>query len=208
MEDPPTSKKIEAIIRSSTFEDLNALCEAVDQSIDFVARIERSFSERLGYGSSPNLEQLSKDLKSIAKFQKPWLDSIRPEATSSESSVEVSEDRGLIQVDSQDAPVAMPQMQMLYGAKSFNIRQREDAIEGLDKIISWFERFEPSSPLPMLLRRAKRLSNMSFMEILRDISPGGIEQALLIGGTESADSSSNSSDSDDDGGSRPRDDDY
>lgn len=213
MEDPPTAKKIEAVVRSSSFDDLNALCEAVDQSVDYVERIERSFSDRLGYGSVPDLEQLGKDLKSIAKFQKPWLDSIRPAASKTAEAKAPVEDRGLIQVEtsesSQAQPVHIPQA--LYGAESFNIRQREDAIEGLDKIISWFERFEPSSPLPMLLRRAKRLSTMSFMEILQDISPGGIEQALLVGGAEPESSTARSANSADNGmepQSRPRDDDY
>ena len=34
----------------------------------------------------------------------------------------------------------------------------------------------------MLLRRAKRLSTMSFLDILRDISPEGVNQAVVIGG--------------------------
>ncbi len=215
MEDPPTNKKIEAIYRSSTFDDLNALCQAVDASIACVERIESSFSDRLGFGATPDLAQLGKDLKSIAKFQKPWLDAIRPAGKPAEQTADGSDsdDRGLIQVEAAGHQVqsVMAGQQMLYGAESFNIRQREDAIEGLDKIIAWFERFEPSSPLPMLLRRAKRLSTMSFLEILQDISPNGIEQALLVGGAEPENSPPPSSkSSDEDGGSRrsSRDDDY
>lgn len=63
------------------------------------------------------------------------------------------------------------------------LSSRSDAIECLAKIIAWFENNEPSSPLPMLLRRARKLSTMSFLDILRDISPDGINQAMLVGGS-------------------------
>ena len=63
-----------------------------------------------------------------------------------------------------------------------DIESREDAIKALEKVCQYFERHEPSSPLPLLLRRAKRLSTKSFLDILRDISPGGLDQAEALGG--------------------------
>lgn len=185
MGEPPTPKKIDAAVRSSSVDDLAKLTEAVEQSIACVARIENSFTDRLGSGNGPNLEPLSKDLKSILRFQKPWLDMVRPQSSGATSAAVVEEDRGLISVDHSHTTVAAaPSNTVVYGAQSFNIGRREDAIEGLDKIIAWFERYEPSSPLPMLLKRAKRLSTMSFMEILEDISPSGIEQATVVKGKE------------------------
>ena len=53
----------------------------------------------------------------------------------------------------------------------------------LDKACDYFERHEPSSPVPLLLRRAKRLVSKDFMEILRDLAPDGVSQAENIGGT-------------------------
>ena len=34
---------------------------------------------------------------------------------------------------------------------------------------------EPSSPVPLLLQRAKRLFAKDFLEILRDLTPGGVD---------------------------------
>ena len=60
----------------------------------------------------------------------------------------------------------------------------------IDKVCLYFERNEPSSPVPLLLQRAKRLISKDFLEILRDLTPDGVSQAELIGGVaEAADDS-------------------
>ena len=53
----------------------------------------------------------------------------------------------------------------------------------MDKISDSSQRHEPSSPVPLLMGRAKRLVSLSFMEILKDMAPGGLSQASTIGGT-------------------------
>jgi type VI secretion system protein ImpA len=63
-----------------------------------------------------------------------------------------------------------------------DIRSREDVIRLLDRICEYFHKNEPSSPVPLLLRRAKGLVAKDFMEILRDLPPDGVSQAELIGG--------------------------
>ena len=68
------------------------------------------------------------------------------------------------------------------------IGSREEAIRLLDKISEYFERHEPSSPVPFLLKRAKKLVTKDFMAILNDLAPGGAEQAILIFGLQSGDS--------------------
>ncbi len=68
------------------------------------------------------------------------------------------------------------------------IASREDVIRMLDKICEYFNRYEPSSPVPFLLKRAKTLATKDFMEILLDLAPGGAEQASLIFGVHSENS--------------------
>ncbi len=63
-----------------------------------------------------------------------------------------------------------------------DIRSREDVIRLLDRICDYFHKNEPSSPVPLLLNRAKGLVAKDFMEILRDLTPDGVAQAQLIGG--------------------------
>jgi type VI secretion system protein ImpA len=62
------------------------------------------------------------------------------------------------------------------------LRTREDAIAALDKVCDWLERNEPSNPAPMLIRRAQRLINMNFLDILREIVPDGVDQFAKLAG--------------------------
>lgn len=62
------------------------------------------------------------------------------------------------------------------------IRTRDDVVRALDKICDYYVDFEPSSPLPLLLQRAKRLVFKSFLDIIRDMAPDGVSQVENIAG--------------------------
>ena len=64
------------------------------------------------------------------------------------------------------------------------IQSNEDVLRALDMVCEYFERHEPSSPVALLVRRAKRLVSKSFMEIMRDVAPDGVRQAKTILGVE------------------------
>jgi type VI secretion system protein ImpA len=65
---------------------------------------------------------------------------------------------------------------------SGEISTREDVVRALDKICAYYLQHEPSSPLPMLLERCKRLVPMSFMDIVRDLAPDGLSQVERLAG--------------------------
>lgn len=69
-------------------------------------------------------------------------------------------------------------------APSGAIRNRSDVVAAIDRVCEYYLRAEPSSPVPLLLQRAKRLVNKDFMEIVRDLTPAGIAEAEVIGGLE------------------------
>ena len=52
-------------------------------------------------------------------------------------------------------------------------------IAALNRASAYFRTNEPSSPLPMLIDRARRLSEMGFMDILRDLAPDGLMPEAL-----------------------------
>ena len=66
------------------------------------------------------------------------------------------------------------------------IKSRQEAIRAIDAAVLFFRRYEPSSPVPLLLERARRLVSKSFMEVLEDIAPEGVPQAKLVGGVRAA----------------------
>jgi len=62
------------------------------------------------------------------------------------------------------------------------LRNREDAIQALDKVCQWLELNEPSNPAPLLIRRAQRLMSKNFLDIIRDLVPDGIDQIAKLAG--------------------------
>lgn len=62
------------------------------------------------------------------------------------------------------------------------IRTREEALLMIDKIISYFERNEPTNPAPLLIKRARRLVSMNFVDIIKDMAPESLKQIESIAG--------------------------
>lgn len=63
------------------------------------------------------------------------------------------------------------------------INSRQDAVEALERACAWIEAHEPSHPAPLLIRRAQRLMNKSFIEIIRDLTPDAEDQVRRLAGT-------------------------
>ncbi len=67
------------------------------------------------------------------------------------------------------------------------INSPADVSAALDRIIAYYRRQEPSSPIPILLDRAKRLVNADFLTIIKDMAPHGLDNVQTIGGLEDDD---------------------
>jgi type VI secretion system protein ImpA len=61
-------------------------------------------------------------------------------------------------------------------------RSREEVLRALDGICAYYARNEPSSPVPLLLERCKRLVTMSFLDIVKDMLPDGMATIQTIAG--------------------------
>lgn len=66
------------------------------------------------------------------------------------------------------------------------VHKRDEALYLLDLASAYFRQYEPSSPLPLLIDRARRLSSLGFMEILKDLAPDGLNQAQVVAGPQDA----------------------
>ncbi|MDB5949995.1 MAG: Type secretion system protein TssA [Massilia sp.] len=69
---------------------------------------------------------------------------------------------------------------------SGEIANRADVMRMLDKLIKYYQQHEPSSPLPLLLERARRLAPKSFIEVMEDLAPDGLAQLKVIKGPDEA----------------------
>ena len=155
---------------------MQATATAVTEAMGRVERIEAALTEQVGVTRAPDMSALTGVLKEIRQVLADQLRRRGADLVGEAAAAEAAEP-GL--------PAAGAVGQRLVVGE---IASREDAIRMLDKICEYFNRYEPSSPVPFLLKRAKTLVTKDFMGILLDLAPGGAEQANLIFGIQSENS--------------------
>jgi type VI secretion system protein ImpA len=62
------------------------------------------------------------------------------------------------------------------------LASRSDVERCLDLIIDFYERVEPSSPIPHLAQRMRKMVPMNFLQLMEEIAPGGIKEFRGIAG--------------------------
>ena len=62
------------------------------------------------------------------------------------------------------------------------ITSRQEVIACLDRIIDFYDRTEPASPVPFLARRMRRMVPMDFLKLMEDLAPSGLKEFRLLAG--------------------------
>lgn len=162
---------IDAAFLDADIEELQANAAAAAQALEDLKAIESHLAARVHPTQVPDLNVLTADLTAVRKLLSEAL-ARRGEGGDAAEAPGGAAGNG--------AAPTQPGRTFAVG----DIKSREDAVRALDKICEYFQRNEPSSPVPLLLRRAQRLVAKDFMEILRDLTPEGVTQAKLIGGLD------------------------
>ena len=173
----PTPAKIDGAFQDANLEALQTIVDAAVIAVERVERIEAVLTDQVGVTQAPDMSALTGVLKEIRQLLTEQLRG---------RGVGLAEDVTDEMAGEGSVPGAASAGQRLVVGE---IGSREDAIRMLDKICEYFDRYEPSSPVPFLLKRAKKLVTKDFMSILNDLAPGGAEQAVLIFGLQSEGSS-------------------
>jgi type VI secretion system protein ImpA len=163
---PPSAQQISSAFKDTNPDDLKSLAQHLSEAIDLTGKLDDSLTKAVGATKAANLEPLQKELKEVQKLLGPYL----PEGTlpASEEAVEAGGEA--------QAPGAR--------AVDGEIRTRADVVRTLDRICGYYEKQEPSSPVPYLLKRAKRLVEKNFLDIINDLSPDALDQIGKITGQE------------------------
>lgn len=180
----PDRQMIEGAFQSCDHDQLKQFRDAAQAGADAVRNIENAVTREIGAGQMRSLNVLAKELDGIHKILAEQLKRVASADAPAEEAVE--DTGGDIAADEAaaggTAPAAAKRSGGLVQNWNAELQTREEAIRLLEKVCQYYERHEPSSPLPLLLRRAMRLSSKSFLDILFDVSPDGLGQAEALGG--------------------------
>lgn len=163
---PPEATTIDAAFQAADLQELRATLEAIRTSRQHVVDIEKMVTEQVGVGRAANLSAFRAVLDQAGKVVDKHYSMRAPAAASDGAQEQAGSEAG------GDKPSA--------GRLSGEIGSREEVLVALDKILAYYNRHEPSSPIPLFIQRCKRLVNMAFLDILRDMAPDGVPQAEVI----------------------------
>jgi type VI secretion system protein ImpA len=159
--------EIEACCMDCAEEELVAVTAAVSQALENAKAIDSIFNDRVGT-AGPDFKTLLSEIYELKKFLDPQLARRLPAEGSAEDGATGEEGGG-----------GGSGVRASNGATS----GPQDVMRRIDELCDYYTRNEPSSPVPLLLRRAQRLVGMSFMDLLQDLAPGGILELRVVSGT-------------------------
>jgi type VI secretion system protein ImpA len=153
--------------------------QAVIECVDLIQQIDRFVGEQVGIENSADFSALLAQLKETRHVFEQFAVGLGHD-TDAES---VNEG------DFDDSGAVQPARKQLNVGE---INSRQDVLRMLDLICKYYKDVEPTSPVPMLLNRAKYLVTADFMQIIQNLLPDGLTQLEQIKGPDpEADSENN-----------------
>jgi len=168
--DVPGLMQIEAAFRDADLGELQGTAATVAAALECVMTIARIMYDKVG-PAAPDLAPLVADLNDLKKILDEHVAARAGHSSGVAQSAGVAQEFGLVPVDLRPGTSGIGE-----------VTSRDEVVRQLDRLCEYYRRYEPSSPLPLLLQRAKRLVAKDFMEIIRDLTPSGLPEAESLRG--------------------------
>ncbi len=121
-------------------------------------------------GHGPELAPLTQDLDELRAFLRPYV---------SERSGSPAEPTEHAAPGADTVRTSTP--------RAHAVEHPDEVRRMLDQLCDYYARREPSSPVPLLLRRAQRLVGLDFTALIRDLAPRAIEELQVVSGQDHSD---------------------
>ena len=165
----PSAAAIDAAALDCDLQELQRDTAAAAACVAALTSLDTAVSEHCGPGSIPGHQAVVALVAKIANFLKTTLARRSPVAASA-----LAAESGDQASNSATGHAISP--------ISGEIGSREDVLRTLDKIVAYYNRNEPSSPIPLFIERCKRLVTMSFKDIVKELVPDAVRQVEVLTG--------------------------
>ena len=181
----PSMQIIDAAFEQTDINNLQAADQTLRRCMDHLGVLDTLLMDRVGSTAAPNFSRLEHLLQQMQSKTGMYME--RRGYGPDESSIKQTQATG--ENDSGASPTDADNRTASAGgaagqALSGRVASNQDVLKALDMIISHYEQNEPSSPVPLLIKRAKRLVGKSFVDIIRDLSPDAMSQVKVVSGEE------------------------
>ena len=167
---PDQDRVLDSAAIAAAFEDadkdvLQEIYQGASGALEDIKGIDAAFNDNIP-GQGPNLDPILKILQRAV--------STLAEHTGNAGVDEVPDVQGESQMDGPSGGSGPAAPGVINGPA--------DVEAALDRIMAYYAAREPSSPVAILLARAKRLVGADFVTIMKDIAPDGMLQVRNVGG--------------------------
>lgn len=133
-------------------------------------RLQQVMNDRFGIGEAVDLKAMRGMLEAVR--------SVIPDPQSAESTDDIDSEAS--EGDSGDGSArAAPR-----GGPLSRIDNRQDAVRAINLVCEYLERSEPTNPAQLLLRRAERLIEKNFLQLVRELAPEAMAEVARIMGVD------------------------
>ena len=162
-ETPHTPGQIEGML-ADVGEAATSLRQQADSALASLKRIEALMNERFGGGKGVDLAAVRGMLNSVKSvLPSPRADAVQTPDDTPES-----------------AATSAPARRS--GVNS--VETRQDAIRAIELVCAYLERSEPTNPAQLLLRRAARVIDKDFLQLVRELAPDAVKDVARIMGID------------------------
>lgn len=181
--------QIKGIFREINLAEVQLLYGALAYSLESLKNINQCFVDKAGYEYSVNFDRSTDVLQQLLSTLERYTDVAMTQFDQADDSADNNS-------DTQDAESVCPhdaQQQhnlrvadmnsSLTGAKEA-VESRADVEKYLKLINAYYARYEPSSPIPVLVNRALKLVNKDFMQIMQNLYPDAVPALRQLGGID------------------------
>lgn len=173
-ESRPDPQVIDSAFRDTDAAEMARNAEAAGRCVKVSKEIDDWLTAKVGAGAAPDLSSWHRALKDVASLLGKY--SVVPGAPAADAAASPATGAGPAGAGA-PAAAAGP-------ALSGSISTRDDVQRAFGKILEYYQRHEPSSPVPLLVRRAQRLVSMGFAEALRELAPSALDQLRVVSGED------------------------
>lgn len=133
--------------------------------------LQKLMRDRVGYAAAPELDPLRQVFAGLAQMMAATdgAGSGQGDASGAADGADTGSD-------------ATPRRAARAGGLGAAIDTRADALRAIDLVCEYLERTEPTNPAQLMLRRARKLVNKNFVELVRELAPDALGEVAKVMG--------------------------
>lgn len=166
---PPAASQIRSMLADAAAEE-PALATRAAEAVAALDELEQAFTARAEFAPGRDFTLVREMLQAVV--------ALSPAAEAADEGFDFAA------LDTADAaPPAAPAARR--HAADGEITSRADAVRAIERICAYLQTHEPTNPAQQLLRRAQRLIDLDFLQLVREFAPAAAEEVARMLGVQS-----------------------